>query len=152
MHGHKIKIVECPYCVYACQYVQKLQRHLLLVHKLTMLSRSAADSLINGDSKAGKRKFRKQSEMIEYARAIASNSILDNDSDQNFEKGTACLSKQRARVTNWCLIIPVGDDEQSVNDIDFEMNFNEYEDSYQQEYGNGSEGMWTQVQDSTGNQ
>lgn len=33
-HGQRLKIVECPYCVYACQYVQKLQRHLLLVHKL----------------------------------------------------------------------------------------------------------------------
>ena len=33
-HGQKVKIVECPYCVYACQYFQKLQRHMLLVHKL----------------------------------------------------------------------------------------------------------------------
>lgn len=33
-HGAKVKIVECPYCVYACQYFQKLQRHILLVHKL----------------------------------------------------------------------------------------------------------------------
>lgn len=37
-HGHRIKIVECPYCVYACQYVQKLQRHLFLVHKLALTS------------------------------------------------------------------------------------------------------------------
>ncbi|RWS11843.1 zinc finger protein Xfin-like protein [Dinothrombium tinctorium] len=34
MHNQKVKIVECPYCVYACQYFQKLQRHILLVHKL----------------------------------------------------------------------------------------------------------------------
>lgn len=33
-HKAKVKIVECPYCVYACQYFQKLQRHILLVHKL----------------------------------------------------------------------------------------------------------------------
>lgn len=33
-HQAKVKIVECPYCVYACQYFQKLQRHILLVHKL----------------------------------------------------------------------------------------------------------------------
>jgi len=33
-HAAKVKIVECPYCVYACQYFQKLQRHILLVHKL----------------------------------------------------------------------------------------------------------------------
>lgn len=25
VHGAKVKIVECPYCVYACQYFQKLQ-------------------------------------------------------------------------------------------------------------------------------
>lgn len=31
-HGHKLKIVECPLCVYACQYRQKLNRHLRLVH------------------------------------------------------------------------------------------------------------------------
>lgn len=31
-HGDKIKIVECPLCVYACQYRQKLNRHLRLVH------------------------------------------------------------------------------------------------------------------------
>ena len=34
VHSQKVKIVECPYCVYACQYFQKLQRHMLLVHKL----------------------------------------------------------------------------------------------------------------------
>lgn len=34
VHNQKVKIVECPYCVYACQYFQKLQRHMLLVHKL----------------------------------------------------------------------------------------------------------------------
>lgn len=34
VHNQKVKIVECPYCVYACQYFQKLQRHILLVHKL----------------------------------------------------------------------------------------------------------------------
>lgn len=33
-HGDKIKIVECPLCVYACQYRQKLNRHLKLVHQL----------------------------------------------------------------------------------------------------------------------
>lgn len=32
VHRHKIKIVECPECVYACQYRQKLNRHLRLVH------------------------------------------------------------------------------------------------------------------------
>lgn len=33
-HGHKVKIVECPMCVYACQYRQKLNRHLRLVHHI----------------------------------------------------------------------------------------------------------------------
>lgn len=33
-HGQKIRIVSCPYCQYACQYRQKLNRHLRLVHKL----------------------------------------------------------------------------------------------------------------------
>ncbi|OTF75017.1 hypothetical protein BLA29_008552, partial [Euroglyphus maynei] len=42
-HGYKVKIVECPYCVYACQYVQKLQRHLLLVHKLTSVMDSPSE-------------------------------------------------------------------------------------------------------------
>ena len=37
-HGAKVKIVECPYCVYACQYFQKLQRHILLVHKLETMT------------------------------------------------------------------------------------------------------------------
>lgn len=32
VHGHKLRIVECPLCVYACQYRQKLNRHLRLVH------------------------------------------------------------------------------------------------------------------------
>lgn len=32
VHGQKLKIVECPLCVYACQYRQKLNRHLKLVH------------------------------------------------------------------------------------------------------------------------
>lgn len=31
-HEQNIKIVECPLCVYACQYRQKLNRHLKLVH------------------------------------------------------------------------------------------------------------------------
>lgn len=35
-HGHKLKIVECPLCVYACQYRQKLNRHLKLVHHTTL--------------------------------------------------------------------------------------------------------------------
>lgn len=38
VHGAKVKIVECPYCVYACQYFQKLQRHILLVHKLETIT------------------------------------------------------------------------------------------------------------------
>lgn len=34
VHGEsKIKIVECPLCQYACQYRQKLIRHMKLVHK-----------------------------------------------------------------------------------------------------------------------
>lgn len=33
-HHEKVKIVECPHCQYACQYSQKLQRHVLLVHKI----------------------------------------------------------------------------------------------------------------------
>lgn len=35
VHREKIKIVECPLCVYACQYRQKLKRHLDLVHHTT---------------------------------------------------------------------------------------------------------------------
>ncbi|KAI1285450.1 Zinc finger protein [Halotydeus destructor] len=37
-HGEKVKIVECQYCIYACQYMQKLQRHILLVHKIDTTS------------------------------------------------------------------------------------------------------------------
>lgn len=32
-HDQNIKIVECPLCLYACQYRQKLNRHLKLVHR-----------------------------------------------------------------------------------------------------------------------
>ncbi|KPM10295.1 hypothetical protein QR98_0088480 [Sarcoptes scabiei] len=49
LHGYKVKIVECPYCVYACQYVQKLQRHLLLVHKLNLMH-TIADGQFSGAS------------------------------------------------------------------------------------------------------
>lgn len=35
VHNEKVKIVECPHCQYACQYSQKLQRHVLLVHKIS---------------------------------------------------------------------------------------------------------------------
>lgn len=44
-HNHKIKCVECPFCEYACQYRQKLNRHLRLVHKMTpALAKSYANS------------------------------------------------------------------------------------------------------------
>lgn len=33
VHGQKVKIVECPLCIYACQYRQKLNRHLNLIHR-----------------------------------------------------------------------------------------------------------------------
>lgn len=32
-HDQNVKIVECPLCLYACQYRQKLNRHLKLVHR-----------------------------------------------------------------------------------------------------------------------
>lgn len=31
-HADRIRIVECPLCVYACQFRQKLNRHMRLVH------------------------------------------------------------------------------------------------------------------------
>lgn len=33
-HGQSVQIIECPSCIYACQDFEKLQRHLLNVHKL----------------------------------------------------------------------------------------------------------------------
>lgn len=33
-HGEKVRIVECPHCIYACQYRQKLNRHLRLIHNI----------------------------------------------------------------------------------------------------------------------
>ncbi|XP_027198504.2 uncharacterized protein LOC113792774 isoform X1 [Dermatophagoides pteronyssinus] len=74
-HGYKVKIVECPYCVYACQYVQKLQRHLLLVHKLTSVMDSPSEQGgANGELEQllVKRKYRRTS------RPIESNSIEQN--------------------------------------------------------------------------
>lgn len=35
MHNPKIRIVLCPLCIYACQYRQKLNRHLKLIHECT---------------------------------------------------------------------------------------------------------------------
>lgn len=74
-HGYKVKIVECPYCVYACQYVQKLQRHLLLVHKLTSIMDSPSEQGgANGELEQllVKRKYRRTS------RPIETNSIEQN--------------------------------------------------------------------------
>lgn len=34
VHDHKIRIVKCTKCQYACQYKQKLTRHLRLIHKV----------------------------------------------------------------------------------------------------------------------
>lgn len=34
VHGKRVKIVKCPYCLYACQYRQKLNRHLNLIHHI----------------------------------------------------------------------------------------------------------------------
>lgn len=42
-HQHRIKIVECPHCVYACQYLQKLNRHLSLVHKKSQIQEEPLD-------------------------------------------------------------------------------------------------------------
>lgn len=33
VHGEKVRIVECPKCQYACQYKQKLNRHMHLIHR-----------------------------------------------------------------------------------------------------------------------
>lgn len=43
-HDDKIRIVECPLCVYACQYRQKLNRHLRLVHNTMPNQIDYADS------------------------------------------------------------------------------------------------------------
>ena len=32
VHQHNIRIVTCSFCQYACQYSQKLKRHMSLVH------------------------------------------------------------------------------------------------------------------------
>ena len=139
-HGHKIKIVECPYCVYACQYVQKLQRHLLLVHKLQTLMTPSGEPITNGDGEnvVIKRKYKKLKHDFDGS------SILDNDiSNSNFEPGLfyyyyyyyVCM------FLYWLTTCPlVGEmdmeDNQSLNDEDFEhmnimnnfeMNFNEYD-------------------------
>lgn len=34
VHNEKVVINECPHCVYACQYTQKLRRHIQLIHKI----------------------------------------------------------------------------------------------------------------------
>lgn len=41
VHGEKLKIAECPKCQYACQYTQKLQRHILLMHDQVRPPRTA---------------------------------------------------------------------------------------------------------------
>lgn len=48
-HKDRIRIVECPLCVYACQYRQKLNRHLKLVHNRLpdQLARGPSVSLYN---------------------------------------------------------------------------------------------------------
>lgn len=74
-HGYKIKIVECPYCVYACQYVQKLQRHLLLVHKLSTVMSASGES--GGGNSTAENKKKKSTFQFN------GNSILDNqDNDK----------------------------------------------------------------------
>ena len=49
VHKDRIRIVECPLCVYACQYRQKLNRHLKLVHNRLpdQLARGPSVSLYN---------------------------------------------------------------------------------------------------------
>ncbi|UXI19139.1 Synaptosomal-associated protein 29 [Sarcoptes scabiei] len=74
LHGYKVKIVECPYCVYACQYVQKLQRHLLLVHKLNLMH-TIADGQFSG----------------------ASDSMLDSNQQQEFLQQELNDQQQRNR-------------------------------------------------------
>lgn len=88
IHGYKLKIVECPYCVYACQYVQKLQRHLLLVHKLTSVMNLTNESMTgnnnsNIDLNNLQRKFKKS--RIE---CNDGNIHLDNDDEQGCVKKT----------------------------------------------------------------
>lgn len=81
-HGYKIKIVECPYCVYACQYVQKLQRHLLLVHKLSTVMSSPNDgafSNVDSENMVVSKKFKKSSFQFNGS------SILDNE-NQDYDK------------------------------------------------------------------
>ncbi|KAI2796834.1 hypothetical protein BLOT_013706 [Blomia tropicalis] len=124
-HGHRIKIVECPYCVYACQYVQKLQRHLLLVHKLQSLVTPSGEAITNGADLEGilmKPKFKK----FKHSEFDGS-SILDNDAMSNNESDLKYEEE----------------DNQSLNDEDFEhmnnfeMNLNEYEDD--DDEGDGGE-------------
>ena len=50
IHGHKIKIVMCPFCVYACQYRQKLMRHLKLVHRHYPFETPSSSSKTCGDT------------------------------------------------------------------------------------------------------
>lgn len=50
VHGQKLKIVECPLCVYACQYRQKLNRHLKLVHRYFSPNQVNKDQASDNDS------------------------------------------------------------------------------------------------------
>lgn len=76
-HGYKIKIVECPYCVYACQYVQKLQRHLYLVHKMNV-----SPNGVDGETGILKKKYKKSRNNFEE-----NDSISDGEKMQQMNSG-----------------------------------------------------------------
>ncbi|XP_054164630.1 zinc finger protein Xfin-like [Oppia nitens] len=79
-HGQRLKIVECPYCVYACQYVQKLQRHLLLVHKLET-SMTPPPELSTTSSKSNKSKPVSQQNKAQSVNQSESPEVLNTDSE-----------------------------------------------------------------------
>lgn len=88
-HGHKIKIELCPYCIYACQYTQKLQRHLLLVHghKNQSMMSPTDEQLSLEEANFNNRRYQKWMSAGEQMNTNGS-SLLDNDiSNSNFEPG-----------------------------------------------------------------
>jgi len=102
VHDQKVKIVECPFCVYACQYLQKLQRHMLLVHKLETSITPPADLNNNNQSKqsspqsliqSSKRKRLNNNQALATATQSSSSNELDTNELPDDNNNSSGLDK-----------------------------------------------------------
>ncbi|RWS26307.1 zinc finger protein Xfin-like protein, partial [Leptotrombidium deliense] len=84
VHNQKVKIVECPYCVYACQYFQKLQRHILLVHKLETSMTPPAEVLAAAQHSS--------EEPMSEGKTKSTQSLLQKPQTSNLEYSTSNLN------------------------------------------------------------